>query len=157
MPSILSSKKGVEAAPFFLIVSAVIMIFTLATVYPAISNWMTKMNDAAAMRETQKLRDAINEISSMGDVGSVEKIFVNLPPGYFIEVSGMELKMYRKAIFEAGMSQEDLLTLKMDNEAKTSINPESDDPNELFGQMTIELRYGEPSEENKRPFQIWIG
>jgi len=157
MPSVLSSKKGVESAPFFLIVSAVIMIFTIATFYPPLSNWMMKMNDAAAIRETAKLRDAINEISSMGDVGSVEKIFVNLPAGYFIEVNELELKTYRKANFEAGMAQEDLITLKIDNKAKTSINPDSDDPNELFGQMTIELRYGEPSEENKKPFQIWVG
>jgi hypothetical protein len=155
MSSILSSRKGVESAPFFLIVSALIMIFTIATIFPAISNWMIKMNDAAAMRETQKLRDAVNEISSMGDVGSIEKIVLNLPPGYFIRISGTELLAYRKANYDSGIAQEDLLTLKMNSIAKPNINPESDDPNEVFGNMIIELTYGKPS--NEKPFQIWVG
>ena len=154
MPAILSSRKGVESAPFFLIVSAIIMILTITIVFPAISDWMENMNKAAAMRETQKLRDAINEISSMGDVGSVEKIIMNLPPGYNIAVKGNELNMYRKAKYDSGLAEEDLLTLHTDSKANPNINPNSDDPNEIFGQMTLELRYGKPSEP--KPFQIWV-
>ena len=156
MPSILYSRKGVESAPFFLIVSALIMIFTLVMFFPPLSDWSTKMNDAAAMRETQKLRDALNEISSMGDVGSIEKINMNLPDGYFIEVRETELYMFRKNKDDTGLTQKDLLTLKIDNNAHPNINPDSDDPNQVFGDMTLELRYGKASECVK-PFQICVG
>jgi hypothetical protein len=156
MSSIPSSRKGMESAPFFLVVSAIIIVMTLSILFPAISNWMIKMNDAAAMRETQKLRDAINEISAMGDIGSVQKLIINLPPGYFIEVKETELYMYRKTMDESGLTLKDLLTLKIDNKAKTTINPDSDDPNQVFGHMTIELIYGNAARCVK-PFQICVG
>jgi len=156
MPSIHSSRKGVESAPFFLIVSALIMIFTIVMLFPPLSDWSTKMNDAAAMRETIKLRDALNEISSMGDVGTVEKILMHLPDGYFIEVRGTELYAYRKNNMETGLTEKDLLTLKIDSNAHPNINPDSDDPNQVFGDMTLELRYGKAAECVK-PFQICVG
>ena len=156
MISVFNSKKGVESAPFFLIVSALIMIFTLVMFFPPLSDWSTKMNDAAAMRETQKLRDALNEISSMGDVGSIEKINMNLPDGYFIEVRETELYMFRKNKDDTGLTQKDLLTLKIDSKAHPGINPDSDDPNQVFGDMTLELRYGK-RDECVKPFQICVG
>ena len=154
--TVLSSTKGVESAPFFLIVSSLIMIFTISVFFPSLINWTTKMNDAAAMRETEKLRDAINEISSMGDLGSVEKLTINLPPGYLIKVEENQLITKRMANQDTGAIREDLLTLQLDAKATAHINSGSDEANEVFGDMSIELTYGKPDSDPGK-FQIYVG
>jgi hypothetical protein len=151
--SIISSNKGVESAPFFLIVSALIMIFTISIFFPPLSDWTTKMEDAAAMRETQKLRDAINEIASMGDLGSIEKIAVNLPSGYYIEVKENELSAYRNSL-----SEEPLIKLALDAPVNSILNEGSDEQDQVFGHMTIELIYGKPTGNGEAgSFQIFVG
>jgi len=150
-------QKGVESAPFFLIISSVIMILTIGILFPGLTGWTTKMNDAAAVRETEKLRNAIDGISSMGDIGSVEKLAINLPPGYFIKVEENRLNAYRKTNADAGTTREDLITLQLDARATPFINPGSDEANEVFGDMSIEVVYGKPSGDGGGRFRIYVG
>jgi hypothetical protein len=111
------------------------------------------MEDAAAMRETQKLRDAINEIASMGDLGSIEKIAVNLPSGYYIEVKENELSAYRNSL-----SEEPLIKLALDAPVNSILNEGSDEQDQVFGDMTIELIYGKPTGNGEAgSFQIFVG
>jgi hypothetical protein len=86
MKSILKSKKGIETSPLFLIFSAVILVLTAAIVFPAMMEWERVMDKGKAIKETVKLRNAINEIHLMGDLGSVEQVHLNLPQPYEIEV-----------------------------------------------------------------------
>lgn len=147
------TNKGVESAPFILIISALIMIFTISILFPPLSDWTTKMEDAAAMRETQKLRDAINEIASMGDLGSIEKIAVNLPSGYYIEVKENELSAYRNSL-----SEDPLIKLALDAPVNSILNEGSDEQDQVFGHMTIELIYGKPTGNGEAgSFQIFVG
>lgn len=151
----LSSRKGIEGAPFFLAISALIMVFTLFLVMPRLQDWMTAMNDATAMRETEKLRNALNEIHSMGDVGTIEKLAINLPPGYHIDLSDpKKLRAYRKAMYDSGLASKDLLTLDLESPAYAYINYGGEDENEVFGAMTLEIRYGDTAQ--KKPFQIIV-
>ncbi len=147
---LLSSRKGIEGAPFFLGVSALIMVFTLFVVFPHLQDWMVAMNDATAMRETEKLRSALNEIHAMGDIGTVEKVVISLPPGYHIDMSDpKKLWTYRKD----SLATKDLLTLDLDSPAYAYINYGGEDQNEVFGTMTLEIRYGDTAQ---KPFQIIV-
>ncbi|MEA3255393.1 MAG: hypothetical protein U9Q22_06115 [Candidatus Altiarchaeota archaeon] len=87
MNSLFKSNKGVETAPFFLVFSAVILVLTAAIVFPAMTNWQVIMNEGRAVKETMKLRNAVNEIHAMCDIGSVELVTLSLPPGYTINVN----------------------------------------------------------------------
>ena len=154
MSDLLSSRKGIEGAPFFLAVSSLIMVFTLFMVMPHLQDWMMAMNDATTMRETEKLRNALNEIHSMGDVGTIEKLVINLPPGYHIDLSDpSKLQAYRQA--SGSMIRKDLLILDLDSPAHANINYGGESESEVFGDMTLEIRYGQPSQA--KPFQIWVG
>ncbi|HDI72648.1 MAG: hypothetical protein DRO76_03685 [Candidatus Altiarchaeales archaeon] len=91
MKSLFKSKKGVETAPLFLIFSAFVLVLTAAIVFPAMTEWEKTMDKGKAIKETIKLRNAINEIHAMSDIGSVEQVSVSLPPGYEIAVNSRSL------------------------------------------------------------------
>ena len=155
MASILRSRKGVESAPFFLIVSAVIIVFTLSIVFPGLQHWTMKINDGRALKETQKLKNAIDEIHAMGDVGTIEKIDMDLPPGYYIKVGGSELEAWREAMYDSGLATERLGALKLNTDVNTNINSGRAKGGQIFGLMTIELMYGENA-ATPNDFQIIV-
>jgi hypothetical protein len=149
---ILSCKKGVQSAPFFLIVSSFIMLFTMGILFPSFQNWLIQLDDMTAIKEAMKLRNSINEINEMGDVGSVEKVVMNLPPGYCIDIKdGKVLRPYR----EKGALVEYLSeTIFLNSVVEPNINSGHEKDSEVCGDMVIEVYYGKPPEP--RDFQIYV-
>ncbi len=137
-------------------ISAMIMMFTLSVVFPALQQWMIKTDDGITLKETQKLRNAINEIHSMGDVGSIEKVQMNLPPGYSIKVRGDHLEAYRQAMYNAQLSSETLASVPLDSRINANVNSGGHaQADQIFGLMTIELVYGVGS-TSPSDFQIQV-
>lgn len=102
MKSLLRSRKGVETAPLFMVLSAVILVMTVAIVVPAMAEWGKVMDRGKAVKETVKLQESIEEIHTMGDVGSVERVFLALPSGYSIVVreNSLVLKIRNNEVVE---------------------------------------------------------
>lgn len=115
MRSLFKSKKGVETAPLFLIFSAFVLVLTAAIVFPAMTEWEKTINKGKAIKETIKLRNAINEIHAMSDIGSVEQVSVSLPPGYEIQVNPGSLVLKNS---DEGVEEEFYLNAEVDSEVK---------------------------------------
>ncbi len=154
MTSLLSSRKGITSAPFLVIVSAIIMVATITIVFPYLQSWTDKINEGRAMKETLKLRNALNEIHAMSDVGSIEKVIIDLPPGYTINIEGRTLRTSKDANFNSHTAANgDFFTLEMDAKADPYISAGA--PDKVFGTMVLELKYG--TIKKTKNFQIGVG
>jgi hypothetical protein len=150
--SILSSKKGMQSAPFFLIVSSLIMLFTMGILFPSFQNWLIQINDTMAIKEALKLRNSLNEIHEMGDIGSVEKVVMNLPPGYCIDIQdGKKLRPYRLTGTAPEYLSEDIV---LNSKVESNINSDGEQANEVCGDMIVEVSYGKP--QTPKGFQIYV-
>lgn len=120
MKSFFSSNQGVESAPLILIFAAVVMVLTASIVFPALMEWQDQVNKAQTIKEASRLRDAISRTHSMGDVGSVEWVILNIPRGHCLQISGG--KIYARGPCE-GPEMDELieggLELDADVEAST--------------------------------------
>jgi hypothetical protein len=149
--NILSSRKGMQSAPFFLIVSSIVMLFTMGILFPSFQNWLIQINDTMAIKEAMKLRSSLNEIHTMGDIGSVEKVDMNVPSGYCIDIlDGKQLRPYRNT----GTAAHYLETIDLSSTVEPNINAVNEKPNEVCGEMTIEVSYGKPA--TPKNFQIYV-
>ncbi|MFZ2456246.1 MAG: hypothetical protein WAX07_07205 [Candidatus Altiarchaeia archaeon] len=149
--NILSCKKGVTSAPFFLIVSSIVMLFTMGILFPSFQNWLIQINDNMAIKEAVKLRNSLDEIHTMGDIGSVERVDMNLPPGYCIDIlDGKKLRPYR----DTGIAPGYLGEFELAAEVEPNINAVNEKPNEVCGDMIIEVSYGKPAQTKN--FQIYV-
>ena len=88
--SILRCRKGIETTPFLLIFSAIVMVVTLSIVMPALLRWWNLLEKQRAVHETERLVEGIHNAHLIGDLGTIEKIELNLPQGYYINVLGDE-------------------------------------------------------------------
>ncbi len=93
MRSLLRSKKGVETAPFFMIFAAFVLVMTATIVFPAMTEWEKIMDKGKATKETIKLKETIDEIHIMADVGSVEVVELAIPPDYQINIESSKLTL----------------------------------------------------------------
>lgn len=90
-----NSKKGIETFPFFLILSAIILFLTALLIFPIFSEWQSITEREKAISEAKKIISAINSVYTLGDVGSTEQVFLNLPSKYTIDVKNDSLVLKR--------------------------------------------------------------
>ncbi|MBN2251023.1 MAG: hypothetical protein JW724_02995 [Candidatus Altiarchaeota archaeon] len=93
MHSVIRSNKGLETMPYFLAFSAFVLFMSAVLVFSFLQDWQKMMDNSKARNEAIKLRNAINEIHAMGDVGSIEKINLQIPSGYIISIDYMDKGM----------------------------------------------------------------
>jgi len=159
----LSGSKGVTSMGFTAIICAMIIVLTLYIVFPALHNWNNKMNEATSLKEADRLRRAINGIHAMGDVGSIEKITLILPPGYCINVVGSSLQVRREEQGSEGAKS--LGEIPLDTSVQVNINwgASAQYQDRICGTMTIELIYEKLNDisslwsRGEGKFQIFVG
>ncbi len=93
-------RKGIESTPFYLILSSIILLLTVLVVSPAYNQWQESMNLGKIATETKEILSAIESVHSLGDIGSVQQIGLNLPAGYGIgfESNSVAIKKGNKTL-----------------------------------------------------------
>ena len=95
MISLLSDRRGIETAPFQMLLSAIILLLTVSIVLPGYCSWKDSIAFAKARSETSKLAFSVGVVYSLGDVGSVEQTSLSLPAGYSITAANKTLALIR--------------------------------------------------------------
>ncbi|MEM4347625.1 MAG: hypothetical protein QW802_03460 [Candidatus Altiarchaeota archaeon] len=90
------NKRGIETSPFFLLLAGIILFLTALLIFPIFREWQAITEREKAISETKKIITAINSVYTLGDIGSTEQIFLNLPPGYNIEVKNSSILLKRE-------------------------------------------------------------
>jgi hypothetical protein len=87
--------KGLESTPFYLTLSAIILLLTALIISPAYSRWQDSIDLGKTAAETREILSAIETIHSLGDVGSVQQIELSLPRRY-----GIEFRYHKVAVIK---------------------------------------------------------
>ncbi|OYT53279.1 MAG: hypothetical protein B6U72_06370 [Candidatus Altiarchaeales archaeon ex4484_2] len=82
-----------ETTPFYITLSAIILFLTAALVLPAYGDWAKVMDEKKAVEETERIVNAIESVSSLGDVGSTQHLKLNIPGGYKIDVRNHSINL----------------------------------------------------------------
>lgn len=88
--------RGIESTPFYLILSAIILLLTALTVLPSYNSWQESMNLGKTAAEAGGILYAIKSVHSLGDIGSTQQIRLNLPAGYEIEFRDTDIAIKRE-------------------------------------------------------------
>jgi hypothetical protein len=78
------NRKGIQTTPFLLLLSAVTLVLIAAVVLPAYGRWQETANMGKAKMEAAKIRSAAESARTLGDVGSVQQIRIDVPDKYAI-------------------------------------------------------------------------
>ncbi len=76
------NKKGIESAPLYLLLSSITLLLTALIMFPAYAGWQDSMDTGRSKAETKKILSAIESVHSLGDIGSTQHVFIELPDGY---------------------------------------------------------------------------
>jgi hypothetical protein len=78
------NRKGIQTTPFLLLLSAVTLVLIAAVVLPAYGRWQEAANLGKAKMEAAKIRSTAESVRTLGDIGSVQQIRIDLPDKYAI-------------------------------------------------------------------------
>jgi type II secretory pathway pseudopilin PulG len=90
MPSFFKSNKGVETAPLVIAFSAIVILLAATMILPQLGKWNATLDNAKALREANRLAAACNEVLKMGESGSVEEVYVDIPASCCVQVTDPE-------------------------------------------------------------------
>lgn len=164
MLSFFKSCKGIENAPLLLVFSAFVLFLTVAVVVPALSDMEDVLNQGKAVKEAERLRDAINEIAAMGDYGSITNIELNIPRGYFLDVYSGDKIVVKKQNEEGlfgnngmSLSGDTVAELKVNTPFEPHLNSGMQNDGQIYGPVTIVIWYvGKNEKVQAKNWQIIV-
>jgi hypothetical protein len=85
-PRVIRCRKGGDTAPLLMVFCAICMALTALIVFPGITEFKETTDTGKAIKELQRLKDAMKEMQAASEVGAIEKMELDVPAPYCIRL-----------------------------------------------------------------------
>jgi hypothetical protein len=93
--TIIRSRRGADTAPLLMVFCAICLALTALIVFPGISNFKETTDTGKAIKEMDRLKEAMRDMQGVSEEGAVEKMELDMPTPYCIrlDASGSTTKL----------------------------------------------------------------
>jgi hypothetical protein len=105
---ILSSRRGADTAPLFIVFAAVVLMMTTVLAFDIMGKWEKIDSKQRTYNEAKRISQTCEEIKFAGDQGSIQEVQVNIPQKCSILIGSKSLTA--SCTFDKEKSDEPVLT-----------------------------------------------
>jgi hypothetical protein len=84
--ALILSRRGADTAPLLIVFCALCLALTAMIVFPGITEFKETTDTGKAVKELQRLKEAMEQMRGSSEVGAIERMELDVPTPYCIQL-----------------------------------------------------------------------